>query len=93
MQYDDCAVTLREAETAHVLCPEVDLLSLEDASEEPQDGVPPMIKGLDKATRPNTRRVTSCPEVCSQLAISGLCTHGQGSGRIVGNFIPPFRAK
>jgi hypothetical protein len=33
-----------------------------------------MIKGLDKATRPNTRRVTSCPEVCSQLVTSGQCT-------------------
>ena len=49
------------------MVPKFYLESLDDASEEPQDGVQPMIKGLDKATRPNSRRVTSCPEVCSQL--------------------------
>ena len=34
MRSGDCAVTLPEDETAHVLCPEVDLLSLDDASEQ-----------------------------------------------------------
>jgi hypothetical protein len=34
MRYGDCAVTLPEDEAAHVLCPAVDLRSLDDASEQ-----------------------------------------------------------
>jgi hypothetical protein len=65
MRSSDCAVKLCSRRDRTSLSRSCALLSLDDASEQLQNGVKPLINGLDKATLPDTRRVTSCLEVGS----------------------------
>ena len=64
MRSNDCAVKFRPRRDRTNLSRSCALLSL-DASEQLQNDVKPLINGLDKARLPDTKRVTSCLEVCS----------------------------
>jgi hypothetical protein len=65
LRSSDCAVELSSRRDRTSLSRSCALLSLDDASEQLQNGTKPLINGLNKTTLPDTRRVTSCLEVGS----------------------------